>query len=651
MRARRVDPDMSKMQLLDVRKFQVIEAARILRMPPHKLGDHDKLNFCLPASEEVFTECGPKSVADIHPGEMVWSFDGTRMVKARVKHSVCSGEDKILKIKTENRTIRANSAHRILARRKYQARRPGKGGHKVVEWRSEYVPAGELRRGDTLVTLAALPESEEVTVVEGRTLTKGFMEFCGLLLGDGNVNENSVVIARAQTANYMGHYREVIQEEFHAGGRLPNSGERQGGSILTRKQVEEIRALRLRIVTISDIARQFGANICTVTNVANGHVYHPEHQQATITEEGLGAIKELLSSRLTTKEVADQYGVSRATVQKILSGKLWQSTKETKRRVPLLQEDDRCTRFSSAAAAQELKSLGFSGTSHTKSVPGWVFKTSRDMRLAMLRGYLDADGSTDKKGRLSFTSVNFKMLSQFRHLCMSVGVPVTNLRTAAARSTLPGGKEFRGVYHTFTCSDPGANREIGSHDKRYQERMASGQPFCKKNRTYGWFGGRGFDSENASLARIVSVEKEPAEKVYDLEVEGTHSFIANGVVVHNSNVTENNIDYIQMSLNGYRRRWREAHHRHLLTRDEQLQGRLYAEHSIEALLRGSFEKQSQGWAMMLEKGVYNRNEIRRFLNLNPIPGGDKHFVQMNMQELTEVVGEVVKEMKLLKAAS
>ena len=45
MRARRLDPDMQKMQLLEVRKFQVVEAARILRMPPHKLGDHEKLKL------------------------------------------------------------------------------------------------------------------------------------------------------------------------------------------------------------------------------------------------------------------------------------------------------------------------------------------------------------------------------------------------------------------------------------------------------------------------------------------------------------------------------------------------------------------------------------------------------------------------------
>ena len=34
--------------------------------------------------------------------------------------------------------------------------------------------------------------------------------------------------------------------------------------------------------------------------------------------------------------------------------------------------------------------------------------------------------------------------------------------------------------------------------------------------------------------KIVKIEKLPAEQVYDIEVEGTHNFVGNGIVAHNT---------------------------------------------------------------------------------------------------------------------
>lgn len=45
MDAVRLDPDHAKMQLVEQRKFQVIEVCRLLRMPPHKLADLDRATF------------------------------------------------------------------------------------------------------------------------------------------------------------------------------------------------------------------------------------------------------------------------------------------------------------------------------------------------------------------------------------------------------------------------------------------------------------------------------------------------------------------------------------------------------------------------------------------------------------------------------
>lgn len=122
-----------------------------------------------------------------------------------------------------------------------------------------------------------------------------------------------------------------------------------------------------------------------------------------------------------------------------------------------------------------------------------------------------------------------------------------------------------------------------------------------------------------------------------------------------SNIEQQAIEYIQHTLRPIIRRWREAVHRCLLTRDEQLEDRLYAEHNVEALLRGDFKTQTEGFRALLEKGVYSINEVRRWFNLNPVEGGDDHRVQLNTQAISDsaklLMFEMYKEAKRLKGLS
>jgi HK97 family phage portal protein len=100
-----------------------------------------------------------------------------------------------------------------------------------------------------------------------------------------------------------------------------------------------------------------------------------------------------------------------------------------------------------------------------------------------------------------------------------------------------------------------------------------------------------------------------------------------------SNIEEQQIEYVSQALNPWRNRWRQTTHRCLLTKQERREE--FAEHNVEALLRGDFKTQSEGWGRMLEKGVTSINEVRTLLNLNPVDGGDKHFIQLNMQSITD----------------
>lgn len=524
-------------QFIEGRKMQVEEVARIYRVPLHIIQHLEHSTYCLPANTEIFTEYGPKAIIDVMPEEKVWSLNKAgELSLARVLHNVCNGEDEIIEIKTTNRTICANAAHRILTRRKHADPKPGCGGYQHITWKNEYVPAGELNIGDTIVSLEFLPDGG-TNQAPTRIATKGFMEFCGLLLGDGNVQHGwGVSIARSNKASYMDHYRDVMRAEFVSFGRNGNGKHR---------------------------------NLPTI----------PVN----------------------------------------------------------IKEYERQTNFASILAAEELTVLGFSGTAYTKAVPGWVFNLTTELKLAFIRGYLDADGTVDKKGRIKFSSVNIKMLSQFRHLCMSVRVPVTNMDIQKSTVKLPSGKLCTYKLYSFTCSDPGQNRLIWSHDVRYQARLLAGKKFSSNERNYPRHGGKGFDIDGCGLTRIKSIKKQPLEPVYDLEVEGSHNFIANGILVHNSNVEHQDLEYTKHTLLPWIRRWEQAIDTRLLTRYDREDG-YFSMYKIDELLRGDSKTRAEVNHIKRQDGVITANEWRSADDQNPRfePEADKLIINGNMREISIV---------------
>ena len=515
-------------ELIASRGFQVAEIARLLRVPAHMIGD---LTRCMPASTLVYTLDGPKRIVDVKEGDFVWSCDDTGIRASRVIGCYDNGEDEILEIKTTNRTVRCNPAHRLLARRAHEvAAAPGQtgdrniGGRKMrVEWCTEYVAAQELEPGDALVALDRIPDLGGDTAPNGRALTEGFMEFCGLLLGDGNLIKANgkyvgVQIARADSARYMDHYRDVARKEFRAGGTTPTHGERHGMAKLS-------------------------------------------------------------------------------------------------------------------AAAQELFDLGFSGTAFTKRVPEWVHGLKEDLRLAFLRGFLDADGTANKRGRIAFDSANRELLDGFRHLCIGLGIPVTNMQSVTQTSTPPEATApHTTVMHRFTCSNPAANARIGSHDPRYIERMAAGVPFGRKGRAYPRRGGKGFDLAGAALSAVVSIRKLAKERVFDLEIDGTHCFVADGLVVHNS--TNNNIvqqaqEYINLTLSSYTTRWAWK----LDTAFDLRRQGIYLDYDMSSLTRADITQRYANYARGIMGGFLKPNEARIDDGRDPDPAGDTLLEPSNMSTM------------------
>lgn len=174
---------------------------------------------CVPGDAYVTTEYGPVAVAEIRAGHRVVGVrDG--MVALGIVTSVRhTGEDRLYEIRTRNGDLHCNADHRVLVRRKFPALHEGRGGWHGVEWRDVYVRAGEIRTGgryhaDLLVQPFGWDKRTVTKLPSGREATEGFVELCGLILGDGGIRRYKFFIAHHAGAGYMEHYRAVVETEF-----------------------------------------------------------------------------------------------------------------------------------------------------------------------------------------------------------------------------------------------------------------------------------------------------------------------------------------------------------------------------------------------------------------------------------------------------
>jgi HK97 family phage portal protein len=101
-----------------------------------------------------------------------------------------------------------------------------------------------------------------------------------------------------------------------------------------------------------------------------------------------------------------------------------------------------------------------------------------------------------------------------------------------------------------------------------------------------------------------------------------------------SNIEQQNIDYVQDAITGWCKRWEMALWTKLLNEEEKQSG-LFFSHVVEGMLRGDIKTRSEAYSSFWDRGIMSINEIRTLENLNPIDGGDVHFVPMNYTKLED----------------
>ena len=159
-------------------------------------------------------------------------------------------------------------------------------------------------------------------------------------------------------------------------------------------------------------------------------------------------------------------------------------------------------RVNSAPLVDWLRAAGFDGDANSKRLPGWMFRIPHAHKRAFIEGYIAADGHVREGHRnVSITSTSWVLLEQVRALAISAGMNATKISTWTRRQKLP----------------------LGTREKSYTT-------------SYLYFGDEPLDAP-VHFVPILTIEPAGEHVTYDIEVEGTANFIANGVFVHNSRAT------------------------------------------------------------------------------------------------------------------
>ncbi|MGK2882803.1 MAG: Fe-S cluster assembly protein SufB [Mycobacterium sp.] len=194
--------------------------------------------------------------------------------------------------------------------------------------------------------------------------------------------------------------------------------------------------------------------------------------------------------------------------------------------------------INSKALTEWITALQFTGLALTKRVPAWVYRLPVEQRLAFLGGWVDADGSggPDRSGSLLLTCANETLIGQARELAELSGLQ--------AGGPLSFSQPYR---HAPECTQiawrlriSGDFEELGRRNSKRASRFGRRADMHSSTASRGTTI-RSHTNDWLGFERVASIEPYEVEAVYDIEVDGPHNFVAEGLIVHNSEVVYHSI--------------------------------------------------------------------------------------------------------------
>jgi Fe-S cluster assembly protein SufB len=190
--------------------------------------------------------------------------------------------------------------------------------------------------------------------------------------------------------------------------------------------------------------------------------------------------------------------------------------------------------INSTVVARFLEINGFTGKALEKRVPQWVFGVPEAQKLAFLGGYLDSDGYVrdgEKNHDVVLTSGNRELLRDMTELLSMCGLPSSEIHRFESRHPSEAGRMVIG----YRVEVAGPFERIASRSPRRLERMNKRKYHHDYSSAHGTYFQR-HTTEFHGYAKIEAITPAGTEMVYDIEIDGPHNFVAEGLIVHNSEV-------------------------------------------------------------------------------------------------------------------
>jgi HK97 family phage portal protein len=162
-------------------------------------------------------------------------------------------------------------------------------------------------------------------------------------------------------------------------------------------------------------------------------------------------------------------------------------------------------------------------------------------------------------------------------------------------------------------------------EKNYQGLMNSGRPLLLE-------GGMQFKELTMKLgdAQLLESKKFQIEDICRVYRVPLH-LVQNLDKATNNNIEHQSLEFVMYTMLPWFKRWEDAINTQLLTLEQRNAG-YYFEFNVSSLLRGDSKSMAEAFAVGRQWGWLSVNDIRRLLNMNPIPNGDIYLQPMNMIE-------------------
>lgn len=181
-----------------------------------------------------------------------------------------------------------------------------------------------------------------------------------------------------------------------------------------------------------------------------------------------------------------------------------------------------------------LKELGLKKRAKEKEIPNWVFAIPESQKKTFIIGLADADGQYYNqlgktglpKREIRFEMSSEKLIRQLKALCDNIGLRTSNIYSRERMIKPPNSKEKR-FFTSWSLRIYRTQDLLGELPHPKTRNLSSLLYKFRSRKMPEFFKHFGFN-------RVNSIKGIGNEDVYDITVEGSHNFIAEGFVVHNT---------------------------------------------------------------------------------------------------------------------